>query len=365
MTTETEVSDQTNTAETTQAPAQEPDLRSTIMDAVAQQRAKTAPEQEGAEGAAANDAARARAADGRFAKKPEGGQQEQPKPPEGAQAAQTGQPDASTENQAPKPPPGWSPAAKVAFDKLPPEVKEAVARREVEINQGFAKLAEYKGLEPLADLAKQNGTNIVKAVQEYREFEVKLQSDFMGGIGFICQRFGVNPIALAQAILGRSGSPQQERQANQTAGQQPDISPVLQRLQQLEEREQQREGATLQNEIRSFAEDPKNRFFDNVRPMMAQILRNGQASSIPEAYEAACWLTPDVRAQLISEQAQGSNGAQQAQRAAAAVDQARRQAKAIGGAPPSGVTGSPSKPDPNASIRDTILAAVHAQRGRA
>ena len=65
-------------------------------------------------------------------------------------------------------------ASKAAFANLPPEVQADVVKREGEVNQGLAKLAEYKGLEPLAELSRQNGTTLVNAVNQYRQLEKHL-----------------------------------------------------------------------------------------------------------------------------------------------------------------------------------------------
>ena len=47
-------------------------------------------------------------------------------------------------------PASWSPAAKATFDKLPPEVQQAVAKREQEIDHGLRrKSEEVKRYEPL------------------------------------------------------------------------------------------------------------------------------------------------------------------------------------------------------------------------
>ena len=46
--------------------------------------------------------------------------------------------------------------------QTPPAVKEAIAKRGIEVNQGFQKLADYKGLDQFVDMARQNGKDLVK-----------------------------------------------------------------------------------------------------------------------------------------------------------------------------------------------------------
>ena len=267
-------------------------------------------------------------------------------------------PEVTTE-QAPahRPPPGWSPASKAAFANLPPEVQADVVKREGEVNQGLAKLAEYKGLEPLAELSRQNGTTLVQAVNQYRQFEVSLQKDFLGGIGLVCQRYGVQPEALANAILARSGAAHQRADAGAApqGNQQPngvDLSPIMKELEQVkafvtqtQQREAQQQQQAIQSQIDAFRADPKNLYFDNVAPQMGRLIDAGLASNLQEAYDAACWQTPAIRSLLINQQ--GTGQAQAAKQAAAAT-QARQASKSVTGSPSAGAS---SKNEPASSVR--------------
>jgi hypothetical protein len=316
-------------------------------------------------------AERARDEAGRFAKKPD--EAEAPKAPEAVKPVEAAPVEPQAEQtQAPRPPHGWNPEAKAAFEALPPAVKEAVARREQEVNAGFAKLAEYKPLEPLAELAKQNGTTLAQAVGEYRQFEVTLQNDFLGGIGFVCKRFGVDPAALANAILARNGgashqsaAPGAGQQPNQT-GAGPDLSPIMgelaslkQYVQQNQQREAQQQQAAVQQQIEAFKADPKNLYFENVRPQMAKIMQAGLASSLQEAYDAACWQAPEIRNLLINQQGNGQAAA--AQQAARAT-QARQASKSITGSPSVGVATGQA---PASSLRGELEQAFASAGSRA
>ena len=111
--------------------------------------------------------------------------------------------------QAPahRPPPGWSVAAKAEFDKLPPSVREAVANREAEVDRGFAR---YKGLGEYAELAERNGTSLANAVRDSNGLESAMSKDFIGGSEAVCQRLGVDPLSLIQAISARYGGVDQQ-----------------------------------------------------------------------------------------------------------------------------------------------------------
>src|SRR5262245_51974760 len=52
------------------------------------------------------------------------------------------------------PPPGWSIKSKSHWDKLPQEVRDDIAKREVEVSNGFK---EYQGLRPFSERARASG----------------------------------------------------------------------------------------------------------------------------------------------------------------------------------------------------------------
>ncbi len=254
-----------------------------------------------------------------------------------------------------RPPPGWSPAAKVAFAALPAEVQQSVAKREDEVNKGFAKLAEYRPLERFIEQARQSGTTLDRALENYTGIERALRSDFVGGIANLCQRQGVDPIALANVILARNGvTPTQPGetgaapQANQNA-QRVDLSPVMQKISALENYIQQQQSQGVQSEIQRFASDPKHTFFDNVKEQMGHLINAGVAADLADAYDKACWANPEIRGLLIKQQSAPSDQSASAK----AATQARQAAKSITGSPIAGA----SKGGPATSIEDEVRAA--------
>ncbi|PAY07181.1 hypothetical protein CK489_15385 [Bradyrhizobium sp. UFLA03-84] len=347
-----------------------PSVRESIEAAVAQQRESpdTGGEQQqhAAEPAPAAEKAPADGRDekGRFVAKPAAApaQAEQ-----GKDVAQQ-EPAAAADQQAPKtaaPPTSWSPTAKAAFKDLPQPVKDAISKREEEVNNGFAKLAEYKPLDQWIEEAKRGGTDLATAVATYRGMELELQKDFVHGIALIAQRQGVNPLQLAQGIVARfgggpsqSGQPGAQFQPHQHG---PTVDPsIAARLDGLEQTFRNQQQASVNDEIERFASDPKHPYFHNVRETMGHLMNAGQATSMSDAYEKACWANPEIRALLIKEQAAPAPAA----RADDAVSRARAAAKATGGTPPAGLAVPSGLQVPaGASVRDTVVAAVNAQRG--
>lgn len=348
-----------------EAPAD--DLRSMLSNAFDEASADPAPAP--AEGTApqavetpAEAQARARDEAGRFTKAPAVTADPAAAAAFDPQAPKDGQQPADPAQQAAAapagPPPGWSVAAKAAFETLPPAVKEAVAKRETEINQGFAKLAEYKGIDPWVEMARENGQDLPTVLKAYTEAENLLEQNFLGGINFLCQRYGVDPRAMAHAFLGGQQQPQQGQQP----GGQPDpyaqkLSAIEQAVQQLMGSQQQREAEferqqneAVMTEIERFAANPANKFFENVRADMALLYQTGKATTLEDAYQQACWLNPEIRQLQINEQL-----AKQQETARSQINQKIRASGSLpAGAPLSNANGASPK---NQSLRSALAQA--------
>ena len=211
------------------------------------------------------------------------------------------QPDA-TDKAVYKAPVGWSVAAKAQFNELPDAVKESIAKREAEVDKGFAR---YGGLKQYAEIAEENGTTLAAAVQDYAKIEDNLRKDYLSGIDFLNGRFGINPHQFIQAYAARYGVDLSNVQQSQ--GYQPPAineDAIVQRAQAaFEDRLMQRE--TL-SEIDRFRNDPANPYFENVREDMSILLQNGKAQNLADAYEMACWANPETRAIMLKAQPSNS-----------------------------------------------------------
>lgn len=246
------------------------------------------------------------------------------------------------------PPHGWTPAAKAAYAKLPPEVQEAVARREVEINNGFAKLKDYKGLDEYAEMARQSGTTLREAFDRYKAAEDLLDRDFRGGVAQLCEMYGVHPMQLAQEFAAMFGGGQGQ------PGQQPgpvdpqvallsrELNGIKDFVRTLTTREEQREREGINTYVQEFSQDKL--YFENVRQDMAHLIRTGQATDLNDAYDKACWMNPQIRDLLIKERAAP-------QEAEARVSRARRASGSLSPGAPAGNT-------PGGSSANSIRAAL-------
>ena len=307
---------------------------------------------------AATAESRARDEQGRFAPKADGQPQStEPKTPASAAPAAQGEQPAA--QQASGPPPSWSAPAKAEWDRLPDAIRQEVVRHEATVQTAKAQW-QQKGeqlnrltsaIGDRADRWRMAGFDPAQGIQRLVAAEEFLERDPVNGIAHLARQYGVS----LQHLLGALG-PQ---------AQAPQIPPALQGMfqevqtlkQALTQQQQAAEQAKVQgafDHIAEFRADPANRYFENVRERMGVLLQTGQAASMKDAYDQACWSDPQVRATL--QQGQVASQAQlNGQRAKAA--QARHASGSITGSPAPGASPARGGQNPNASVRDDLMAA--------
>ncbi|MBX4940988.1 hypothetical protein [Rhizobium binae] len=318
------------------------------------------------ETAPANGADRHRDEHGRFAPKDQDktGQQAAAAPKAAqadaaASATPAAQQAAATQEQQPtasshRVPPGWSQEAKAQFATLPPEVQAAVSKREEEVDRGFRVLQDYKGLEEFTPIVKQAGITHADVMRKAIDWENALIRDPVNTVINVARMAGVNLQAL---VAGQQDQILQRRP--QQAQQQPTPQPVNVEAtveQVLRKRD-------TQTQVEAFLSDPANVHAEAVLDDMVALISAGRASSLKDAYDAACWMRPDIRQQLISQAAPANQVQDQNTQKAAAADQARRASRSISGSSAPGPTQGVAAAQPT-SIRDSLRSALHAARGQ-
>ena len=269
---------------------------------------------------------------------------------DGKPAAQGPSAPAAEPSVGVRPPPGFSVATKQAWDTLPEHVKADIAKRESEFEGG---LQRYGGLKSFAEAAERNGTTLQSAVTDYVAVEDELRKDPVNGVEFLFRKMGLNPLGILKAWLSRY-VPQQGGQAPQPVPQ-PQIDPnaiASHAVNAVRSEFQMRE---INNDIAKFSADPNNRFFANVRQDMALLVQAGKAADLRQAYDAACWLHPEIRAILLEEAKGGQRTAARAQNAA----------KAVTGAPGSNSHMGDAPRRKDLSLEEEIRANIASQRGAA
>lgn len=261
-----------------------------------------------------------------------------------------------------KAPQSWSATDRALWDKIPPDVQAVIARREEESHKGITALGQDAALgkkindvmNPYMPMIRAEGGDAVGAVRDLLQTAYVLRTasaeQKVGLFRQLAGQFGVDLAAAAQGV-------QQES---------PEVQSLRQELAQLrghvvtnQQQQHQQVQGQAQAIIDAFAADPKNEFYDQVKTPMGHLLVSGQASTMQEAYDSACWAHPDVRSTILSRQ-QADAEAKRAAEAKAKADAKRRAAGSISGSPGSHVSTSTTTANQNLSLRDELRAQFRA-----
>lgn len=347
----------------------EDDLRSTILASVEKQRDDAnAPEGETPEEKTAREFKRDQV--GRFATPDKAVEREAKDPAAAADpkapAVQTPKAEAAPDPGAPmqiRPPVGWSPKSKADFGTLAPHVQQDIVKREEEVNRGFAKLADFKSVEPYVEQAKALGKDLGAALKVYEQVDRTFaQQGPIAGLEAIAQNIGIDSRTLAAEWARQHGlvlAPADGRQP-QPQPQNDRLAPIENAVRMILSEREQQTLRSAQDEVTTFWADPANQYAENVADIMADLINRarsqGQRLSLKDAYTKACWQHDEVRELLINERTRAA-----APRPNPAL-QARAAAKATFGAPAGGSSPVPV-PRTASTVREAIEMAVADQRG--
>lgn len=291
------------------------------------------------------------------------------------------------------PPPSWAIPAKAAWEKLPTEVRAAVAKREQEVNAGLAELKDYRDLKPFRERAQRSGQSLSQAINAYTGIEDLFRQNPVQGflhvsnnlsqlgikpeqLGDIFSQLarhygGTAPTHTAPAHQNGSGGPAEHQApaADPSTLLQPILQPFVQRLTSLEATlnqrvEMERTQATRSAEtvVERFRSDPQYKFFSDVEEQIGQLIGSGivprtgdHAADLAKAYEVACWQHPEIRSQLINEQ-QAKAESERKARDKEIADKAKAASKSISGSPAPGtvVRDSKASDDLEADVRAAV-----------
>lgn len=355
------------------------DVSADIVDSSADTSIESAPVDSGTESSSGRDAS------GRFV----GKQAEQTAVTGDQPAVNPAQTDANQQPQDQQagdaksivtPPATWSAGAKAIYSQLPEVARKEIAKRERDYAVGIQQYAErakiadsfMREVQPYEAMIRAEGATPERALGSFlkQAYILRTASPQQKGelIMQVAQKYGAD---LSQFI----GQQQEQAAGNQDLSQvqqlvQQLVSPHLQKIQQWEmqqttaqQQQQMQMEQEIQGQITAFQsatnEDgsPKHLYFENVRPAMSALMGNGQAKTLEQAYEMACWANPEVRSALIADQ----------QRAAEAkrLEEAKRKAQDAGraGFNVSGQGGVGIAGATQSSLRDDLSAQLEAALG--
>ena len=242
-----------------------------------------------------------------------------------------------------KPPPGWSPEAKAAWATFPPAVQQAVLKREEEVSSGFKqKSDELRRLQEIDGIVAPRRAyyqrfgfkSDAEAINHLMTLSDSMERDPASTIAHLAQHYRVD---LARMTGGQPQQPQQ---------QQPQIQPQQQNIPAVVR--EQIQLVRAQEIVSEFEQSPPEHYQD-VKPLMKQLLEIGQANDMQDAYDKAVWMTPELREKKLEAQ----KAEEEAKRQAAATPKLAQKLKAsnasLNGAP----HGTPSN-RPNGAAKGTF-----------
>lgn len=280
----------------------------------------------------ASDGDRARDEAGRFAAKAA----------EPAAKAEGADADVTAVTAAVPPPAHWKGNGKIAWDKLPPEVRQHISEDYAQVTNTQTELGRIKAAigPDRAQVLAANYGSVEQGLQSILAGSDFANKNPQGFILWLAQRAGIDLTTLAGQGAGDGQQPAQQQPH-------PLVNEINSLRNELQQLKQQSTQAPIQSQIDAMASDAaKYPYFNDLRPNMAALIQSGAAKTLTEAYEQAAWSRPDIRTSLLEAERKKSADAEAAKAATA-------KAAAIS------VTGSPRgakapEGDLNEPIEETI-----------
>lgn len=253
-------------------------------------------------------------------------------------------------------PKSWKKEHAQVWASLPPEAREIISTRETQVREVLGRVGNevsawrhnqpiVRAVEPYKDYLVQVGQHLGKhpaqLINDVLRFEHTLRTaqsneDRIGVLTDIIAEYGidvsglVDPRVVERIVGSREGQAGQRLQALESENQN-----LRRQLGEIQGRQAQEESQAFTGHIQTARADTANfPHFDAVRAEMVGILMapnaNDAGKTIPqlikEAYDAACWANPKIRAQLV----QTATQKQQEEARRAAEEKARRADAASG-----------------------------------
>ncbi|MCO1396413.1 hypothetical protein [Burkholderia cenocepacia] len=257
-----------------------------------------------------------------------------------------------------KAPQSWNAAERAHWEKIPAEVQAVIIRREEEAHRGITKLGQDAAygqklrdvISPYLPIIRAEGGDEAGAVRDLLQTAYVLRTanpeQKVQLFRQLAGQFGVDLSAAAQGV--REVDPE-------LAALRQELTQVRGYLANTEQQQHQQIEASAQQMIDAFAADPKNEFYEEVKPLMGQLLVAGRAQTMQDAYEQACWATASVRSTLMQRQ-EADAEAKRAAEAKARAGAKRHAGGSVSGAPTAPVAATASAAAANLSLRDELRA---------
>ena len=265
------------------------------------------------------------------------------------------------------PPAAWKTAAKNAWHRTPPEVQEAVAKREIDHDRGVEPLKQKIAQHAEEDAAwapwepalRQASVPRAQAIANLMSWHQYLQRDPLAAFPALVKSIGAEP-AFRELLQRQQAGAQPQQQ----------VDPLDQRLQPYLQHFEQRLG-TFQQHVDAQQERAVNDilanwsrdkpFYEKVRGVMAAGISSGAvplkggAVDLDGAYAFACAADPTIREEMITQRIASERKRQSEQ-----ADRARRSSASLSPFAPgsNNSVGAAKNKRRGVSVRDSINAAM-------
>jgi hypothetical protein len=258
-------------------------------------------------------------------------------------------------------PNSWKASVREKFQSLPPDVRTEVLRRENEHQKLMTETTALRkfgeeftnAYRPYEAFLNSTGVHPITAFKDLMNtvYTLKTADQATKGqmIASIIKTHGVDLTAIDNALAG-----QIEQVDPKTAAIQQELNQLKQWRAQEEQQRQMQTTYTVEQQIQSFASDPKNEFFQDVVGDMQILLGNGRASTLEEAYEMACRMNPEVYSVLKTRTTQPASRPAMSVAPQVTPQQKVAASSGVKGAP---VSNRPASVKPVLSGRDAAMAA--------
>lgn len=235
-----------------------------------------------------------------------------------SEATSVSQPDAGQRDLT-RPPSTWKPQVRGEWEKLSPNVRAEIHRREADFQNGQAQLLPDARLgnamravtEPYRAIIEQSYGSPDRAMQAFLQTAGTLQlgtpQQKLAEIVRISQQFGID---LNQ--LSGQGEPQTQQQSFSD----PRVDHLLQQMRQQDEQRRNSEQRSLETMANAWMNEkdaqgqPKRQYLADVMPEMSVLIQQIKQANpllthvqvLEQAYDRAVWANPDTRAALQGQQ---------------------------------------------------------------
>ncbi len=203
-------------------------------------------------------------------------------------------------NAAPK---RFSEQARAEWEKTPDTVKHEVNRVHSELKSGLEGYQKkFEPLKPYEQMAKEQGTTIDRALQNYTQIDGLLETDIVAGLDQIATQKGYTLREIAAHVLGQPLDEVQTQQDSIVLGLQHEIATLRNEMGKVTNNLQSSQESAIQNQVNEFkANHPR---FDELEPDMAFLISSGRTLDLSEAYRQAELLNPAANASQAVQTAQ-------------------------------------------------------------